>query len=77
MPTYEAIAAVAMVFVVWGVTKLHHAAGILLAGVVAAGCVYAVLAWGVWFGGPVILLGTAIGLAWGLASRRMGASAGH
>ena len=68
MPTYEAVAAILILFLVWGVTRLNRLIGAVLAGALAVACVFAAVVWGVWFGGPVILLGTAIGYLWGAAA---------
>lgn len=65
MPTYEAIAAVVMGLGMWGLARINRWGSLTVAGLVAASCVYAAVAWGLWFGGPVILVGTAVGLALG------------
>ena len=69
LPTYEAIVAVIMVFVMLFVTRRWWVQGSVLAAVVAAACLALTFGAGLYIGGPLILLGTVIGFVWGWFAR--------
>ncbi|MGH2352692.1 MAG: hypothetical protein ACRDJN_13885 [Chloroflexota bacterium] len=71
MPTYEALLSVVLLFVMWGLARFDLLVGVLAAGIIAAGCLHATFAWGLYFGGPVLLLGDVLGFVLGRVSKRI------